>query len=238
MLDNLVKNLDELENIINYSFKNKELLVEALTHNSYSNENNLTYNYERLEFLGDSVLQLIISDYILKNFSGFAEGEMSQLRAYLVSEDYLAYLAREFHLQDFIKLGKGEILSNVHKYPSILADAFESLIAAIYLDSDFYKAKDFVISFFKDSIHIAVKDQLFIDEKGELQRLSQKYFKVMPVYTVIHSSGRDHDKEFTIEVSVNDVIKATAIGKSKKSAEKSAALIAIKMMKKVVDTDQ
>jgi len=229
------KNIDELENIINYSFKDKFLLIEALTHNSYSNENNLDYNYERLEFLGDSVLQLILSDYILKVFSDFNEGEMSQLRAFLVNEEFLSYIACEFYLQDFIKLGKGEKNGPLNQHNSILADIFEALIAAIYLDSNFQTVTDIVIGFFKDTIHIAAKDRLFINEKGELQQISQRYYKVLPIYRVLETTGSEHDKKFTIEVSINDTIKAVATGKNKKIAEKAAALKAIKKAKKILD---
>lgn len=211
-----------LEDKISYIFKNKSLLREALTHSSYSHEKGLSYSYERLEFLGDAVLALIVSEYILNNYKNFDEGYMSQLRAYVVNEKFLSQAAKRIDLSQYVFLGKGESICSLGT-DSILADIFEALIAAIYLDGGYAIVSAIVMSLFKQSIEAAVSEGVFLDEKGEIQKFSQKEYGILPVYTIIKEEGPDHNKIFTVRLDIGGVLFSEGVGKSKKMAEKSAA---------------
>lgn len=217
--------MKELEKYIGYQFKDRRLLKAALTHSSYANENrgNIPYN-ERLEFLGDAVLQLITSEKLFKESSHMAEGKMSKQRAALVCEDALAGYSAEIHLGDFLLLGKGEETSGGRHRPSILADAFEALIGAIFLDGGMDEAKKFVLRFV-DAAHLSLQDY-----KTLLQEIIQKNPGERLSYVVSAEHGPDHDKSFEVQVHLNSNVIGKGTGKSKKQAEQAAAKEALALM--------
>ena len=206
------------ENNIHYTFKNKKLLELALTHSSYANESRTHIEYnERLEFLGDAVLQLITSEKLYKEHPDMPEGRMSKQRAALVCEDALANYSKQISLGAFLFLGKGEENTGGRERPSILADAFEALIGAIFLDGGIENAKKFVLRFLDDKdLHLQE-----IIQKNPGERLS---------YIVVDETGPDHDKNFTVEVKLNSNSIGTGFGKSKKAAEQQAAKEALELM--------
>lgn len=219
---------------LGYNFKDKQLLKTALTHTSFSHErkkNNLENN-ERLEFLGDAVLELIISSYIFKKFNDLTEGEMTKLRASIVCEDSLAKKARELNIGKHIWLGKGEFMTGGNNRDSILADAFEAIIGAIYIDSnDISKAQQFVLTQMADIISEKRKTFELNDCKTYLQEIIQKHSVEPLKYEIIKEEGPAHEKTFTVQVSHKNKQLGTGTGKSKKDAEQSAAFEAIKMLK-------
>ena len=217
--------MKQLEKNIGYHFRDKNLLKTAVTHSSFANENRggLAYN-ERLEFLGDAVLQLITSEKLFKENPDMPEGRMSKQRAALVCEDALAGYSKEIHLGDFMLLGKGEEATGGRNRPSILADAFEALIGAIFLDGNMDNAKRFVLRFL-DAAHASLKDY-----KTLLQEIIQKNPGERLSYVVIGESGPDHDKVFNVEVHLNSNVIGKGTGKSKKQAEQAAAKEALALM--------
>lgn len=225
--------LDELQRVIDYRFKNIELLNRALTHSSYANEHkksNISYN-ERLEFLGDSVLSLVVSDYIYEKYSNYPEGELTKLRATVVCESSLAFIAKKIGLGKYLLLGKGEEVTGGRERESILADAFEAIIGAIYCDNGLDCAKDVIINLFEKTISCAVNDgNLFIDYKTQFQEVLQKTSKSQIAYKIIKEEGPDHNKIFFAEVRVDNRIYGNGFGKSKKEAEQMAAKMAMKRM--------
>ena len=222
--------MSELEEILGYRFKNPELLKNALTHSSYANEahSHLGSN-ERLEFLGDSVLSLIVSEYIYKNFKNLPEGELTKLRASLVCEKSLCGFSKEMRLGDFLLLGKGEMHNHGYERASILADAFEAVLAAIYLDGGFEAAKKHVMRFILPELKDR-DDEVFKDYKTSLQEVIQKNPEERLVYVLTNESGPDHDKRFTVEVHLNSNVIGSGEGKSKKQAEQEAARQALLLM--------
>ncbi|WP_163327571.1 ribonuclease III [Desulfurobacterium thermolithotrophum] len=224
------KSFEELERKINYFFKDKELLKKALTHKSFSFEKDSEENYEVLEFLGDAVIGLIVSEELIKRFPTKTEGELSQIRAFLVSEPSLSELAKTVDLGSYIYLGKGEHLSGGREKSSILCDVFESLFGAIYLDGGFENAKEvFKRNFLIRLWEILEKAVTYKDFKSFLQEVTQKEFKVIPSYSVIKAEGPEHEKIFTVECRVKD-LKTVSTGKSKKSAEQQAAKEMLKVL--------
>lgn len=221
--------MTELEKIINYSFKDDKLLYRALSHSSYANESKSEGSNERLEFLGDAVLSIIVSDRIFKNYKQLPEGELTKIRASLVCEKSLFEFAKEIQLDKFILLGRGEKLNNGNQRPSILSDAFEALIAAIYLDGGLDSATKFVLGFVDKEIstnHI----NSFNDYKTNLQEIIQKNPEEKVEYVLVDECGPDHDKKFTVEVKLNGQTIGTGFAKSKKMAEQNAAKEALLMM--------
>lgn len=218
--------MEEFEKIIGYQFHNKNYLRQALSHSSYANEMRLSKlaNNERLEFLGDAVLELMSSEYIFSNNSEMYEGEMTKLRASLVCEPTLAMCAREIKLGEYILLGKGEIATGGSNRDSILSDAFEAVIGAIYLDGGFTNAKEFVMKFVLDDID---SKKLFFDSKTILQEMVQADYKEPLMYKLIGESGPDHDKVFTVAAIVDGKELSQGSGKTKKAAEQAAAYQAI-----------
>ncbi|MCD7774808.1 MAG: ribonuclease III [Clostridiales bacterium] len=216
------------EQIIGYEFKDKELLNTALTHSSYANEmqNKVKFN-ERLEFLGDSVLGMITAEYFFKNHPEMPEGQLTKLRASMVCEKSLYRFAQTIKLGEFLNLGRGEIHSGGRNRPSILADAFEALIAAIYLDAGFDEAKKFVLGFIANA---AVEDNEIDDYKSALQEIIQKNHGEILEYFMAGESGPDHDKTFTVEVHLNSNVIGVGQGHSKKKAEQMAAKEALRLM--------
>ena len=222
--------LDGFQKIIQYQFNNIGLLKNALTHSSYANEKK-TGNYkdnERLEFLGDAVLELTSSEFIYTGNPDMNEGKMTRLRASIVCEPTLAMCARQIHLQEYIMLGKGEDLTGGRTRDSIISDALEALIGAIYLDGGFANAKEFVKSFILNDLE---SKQLFYDSKTILQEVVQAAHKEV-VYEIIGESGPEHDKDFIASAKVNGMFHVTAKGHTKKHAEQHAAYEALVELKK------
>ncbi len=221
-------NFSEFENIIGYEFKNKSLLETALTHSSYKNEKQLSRDCnERLEFLGDSVLGVITAEYFYKHLSHLPEGEMTKKRAGCACEKSLHGFANEINLGKYILLGKGEENTGGRKRASILADAFEAVIAAIYLDGGLESARNFVLDFVKKA---ADRQLSFVDYKTELQEIIQKNPDEHLTYVLVGESGPDHDKRFEVEVLLNTNVIGCGTGRSKKNAEQQAAKQALELM--------
>ncbi len=222
--------LDHLQQMLPYLFRDDSLLDTALTHRSYVNENpsELRRDNERLEFLGDAVLELCISDLLMKNFPDYQEGPLSQLRAAIVNEQPLAEMAKSFRLGDYLLLGKGEEASGGRCKPSLLANTFEALIAAIYLDGGFEEAAALIRRLFTPLIEEGYRT--YRDYKTTVQQISQHAFKETPRYTLIQEYGPDHSKTFEIQLSISDRIQTTGTGKNKKEAEQRAAEQAIRIL--------
>lgn len=217
--------LDGFQKIIQYQFNNIGLLKNALTHSSYANEKK-TGNYkdnERLEFLGDAVLELTSSEFIYTSNPDMNEGKMTRLRASIVCEPTLAMCARQIHLQEYIMLGKGEDLTGGRTRDSIISDALEALIGAIYLDGGFANAKEFIHRFVLNDLE---NKQLFYDSKTILQELIQGRHEQLS-YELIDESGPDHDKQFTVAVLVDGERVSEGEGHTKKAAEQQAAYQAL-----------
>ncbi len=215
-------NLEELEKNIGYTFKNKELLKQALRHTSYANERNLESN-EKLEFLGDSILEFLSSKYIYNKYTKLREGEMTKVRATVVCEKSLYKVAKLHNFSDFLYLGKSEQKTDGSKRPAILADSVEAVIAAIYLDGGLEEAEKFIIENLKDAILDATKHVGDKDYKTVLQEKLQEHGDVKIEYKTIGESGPDHDKTFEADVEVNGKFLAKGKGKSKKEAQMQAA---------------
>jgi len=220
--------INELQNKINYQFKDEGLLLRALSHSSYANENHTTGgSNERLEFLGDSVLGFITAENFFKNYTDFPEGDLTKLRAQMVCEKSLAGFAREIELGKYLLLGKGEVITGGRERPSIQADAFEALIAAIYLDGGMEQAKTFVLKYIDEAIK---KHQSIKDYKTMLQEVVQRNPGEIIEYVLAGETGPDHDKRFEVEVHLNSNIIGRGVGKSKKRAEQEAAREALELM--------
>ena len=223
------KKTEELEEIIGYHFKNKHYLTQALTHSSYANEKKLGKLgcNERLEFLGDAVLELISSDFLYAKFTQVPEGELTKKRASLVCEPSLAYCAREFGLPQFLLLGKGEDMTGGRNRDSIVSDATEALLGAIYLDGGFASAKEFVLNFILNDIE---HKQLFYDSKTILQEVVQGEHEQL-TYVLTDESGPDHNKSFTVRACIGERVIGSGTGHTKKAAEQEAAYQALLMLK-------
>ena len=222
--------IKEFQEKIGYKFKNEKLIIEALSHSSYANEcKKQRKNNERLEFLGDSVLSVIVSDYIFEHFKHLPEGELTKLRASLVCEQALFDFSKKIDLGKYIFLGKGEEITGGRERPSIVSDAFEAVIAAIYLDGGLKVASKYVLSCIPEDVkpHSVVS---FVDYKTALQEIIQKNPEEKVEYVLTDESGPDHDKKFTVNVMLNSNVIGTGIGKSKKSAEQNAAKEALSLM--------
>ena len=211
---------------IGYKFKDIRLLENALTHSSYANENHKKSN-ERLEFLGDSVLSIIMSDYLYKKMSDTNEGDLSKLRASLVCEQSLDKVARRIGLDEALMLGRGEEMSGGRKRPSIVSDAFEAVLAAIYLDSDIETAKNWLLPLMKDDIEDAIAGRRSDDYKTTLQEKIQKNHAGAISYNLVKEEGQAHLKSFTVQVLLDGKKIGTGTGSSKKEAEQNAAKMAL-----------
>lgn len=214
--------LSFLEKNIGYKFKNIELLKKALTHTSYANEHHIESN-EKLEFLGDSILEFISSKYIYNNYSFLKEGEMTKVRADVVCEKSLHKVALKHNFSDFLFLGKSQIMSGEAVRPAIMADSVEAVIAAIYFDSDLEQAEKFIVDNLKDAIDVASHHVGMKDYKTVLQERLQIHGDVEIKYEILEEKGPDHDKTFVVQVSCDGKKLAVGEGKNKKSAEMDAA---------------
>ena len=215
-------NIEKLEENIRYTFKNKQLLKTALTHTSYAYEHGVQSN-EKLEFLGDSILEFVSSEYMYNKYTNLKEGELTKVRATVVCEKSLYKIAKLHNFSEFLYLGRSEIMTGGNKRPAILADSVEAVIAAMYIDGGLEPAKRFIIDNLKDEIEVATKHVGEKDYKTVLQEELQKNGDVKIEYKIIKEYGPDHDKTFEAEVYLNGKALATGVGKSKKGAEMQAA---------------
>ncbi len=228
---NLMEQMDLIEERIGYVFQKKDLLVLAFVHRSFYNENRekvLEHN-ERLEFLGDSVLNILISEYLYKTFPELSEGQLSHIRAYLIEAAMCAKLLQKLSLIEFILLGKGEKMNEGKNKESIQADLFEALLASIFLDGGLEAARKFFWSHFTEDVALRLKEPVR-NWKAELQDYSQKKHQKTPVYQVLNAHGPDHDKQFEIAVYLEDLELGKGLGSSKKEAEQEAAKKALSFL--------
>ena len=223
--------LSLLEKNIGYKFKNIDLLKNALTHTSYANEHKINSN-EKLEFLGDSILEFISSKYIFNNYPKLKEGEMTKVRATVVCEESLYKIAKKHNFSDFLYLGKSEMKHEGNRKPAIMADSVEAVIAAMYFDSGLDACEKFIVDNLKEDIEIASKNVGIKDHKTILQEKLQVHGNVKIEYEIINEEGPDHDKTFTAEVKLNGKVLAVGKGKNKKHAEMDAADKALKELEK------
>ncbi|MFV0402168.1 MAG: ribonuclease III [Oscillospiraceae bacterium] len=222
------QDIAQLENTIGYTFEEKSYLQTALTHSSYANEvKRSTTNNERQEFLGDAVLSIIVSDFLFRNFR-LPEGDLTKLRASLVCEQSLCEFARSIKLGEYLSLGHGEKQNGGAERDSILADAFEALIAAIYLDNGMDSARAFVIPFVEEMLQ-GGDEQSFQDYKTLLQEIVQQNPEEVISYQLVEESGPDHDKRFVVELMLNSNVVGRGEGRSKKNAEQEAARQALEL---------
>ncbi|MDX9966376.1 MAG: ribonuclease III [Sulfuricurvum sp.] len=223
-----MNDLQALQQQLGYRFENQELLIEALTHKSYKQP----YNNERLEFLGDAVLDLIVGEYLYKKFADFDEGKLSKMRASLVNEGGFTRLANHLNLGEYIYLSNAEENNSGRTKSSLLSNAFEAVMGAIYLETGLEKVREITI-YLLENVHDDISlDSLFKDYKTSLQELTQAHFGITPEYDLIAAHGPDHKKEFEVAVSIDGKRYASACGKSKKQAQQEAAKIALEMLNK------
>ena len=220
--------LDKFQELIGYHFSDEQLLKQALTHSSYANEKHMKKlsDNERLEFLGDAVLEIVSSEFLYKNYPNRSEGQLTKLRASIVCEPTLAMCTEAIHLGDFLFLGKGEDQTGGRRRKSILSDALEAVIGAIYLDGGFANAKEFVLKYILTDIE---HKQLFYDSKTILQEVVQGEHKQLS-YVLLEESGPDHDKNFSVAVMIGDEQISTGVGRTKKAAEQEAAYKALLLL--------
>jgi ribonuclease III len=220
--------LVSLQDRTKYKFLDLKLLNKALTHKSYANEKseNLKHN-ERLEFLGDSVLDILVSEYLVREFSDFAEGALSKIRAAVVNETCLAKLAQKIDLGSYLLLGRGEDLSGGRQKPSILADAFEALAGAVFRDGGLSAASKIFLPLLIEEVEKTAESWSFRDFKSDLQEYTQNKLSCIPSYKVVREIGPDHAKEFEVAVIIKNEERGKGLGRSKKEAEQAAAKIAM-----------
>ena len=229
---NKKKHIEEVEKNLQYSFTRKELLLEALTHKSYYHENREktdVYN-ERLEFLGDSVIGLVIVEFLFLHEQSYNEAVLAKIKSYIVSEPVFAEIAQELSLGESLLLGKGEKSTGGTAKKSILADTFEAVIGAAYLDGGFETVKQIIQRLFSERLMRAMESGDFFDYKTELQEKSQMLFGKLPEYHVIRQEGDEHERIFTVAVSLNEKRLGIASGRRKKEAEALAAKKALKVL--------
>ena len=226
--------LERLEEKIGYCYKKKELLQQALTHSSFANEQkiNKSRDYERLEFLGDAVLELVSSEFLFHSNPDLAEGKLTRLRASMVCEPSLAYCARDLELHEYIRLGKGEEMTGGRHRDSIISDVMEAVIGSLYLDGGFQAAHDFIHRFILTDLEDKI---LFYDAKTVLQEMIQETPQGSLNYRLIKEEGPDHDKVFVVEAYINGKPVSQGQGRTKKAAEQQAAYEAILMLRKQGD---
>jgi len=222
------KNIENLEKDLGYEFQDKKLIIEALTHKSYKQP----YDNERLEFLGDAVLDLVVGEYLYKKFQTSDEGKLSKIRASLVNETGFDKLARALRLGDYILLSNAEENNGGREKSSLLSNAFEAIMGAMYLEAGLETVEKIAIRLIEENHKEISLDSLFRDFKTTLQELTQAQFGITPEYKVLASRGPDHKKEFEVGVFIEDREYARASGKSKKIAQQEAARMAVEMLKK------
>ncbi len=225
--------LNEFEEIIGYQYNDIKLLRQALTHSSFANEKRLDKlaNNERLEFLGDAVLELVTSEFLYKNNSKMHEGDLTKLRASIVCEQTLSLCANDINLGQYIQLGKGEASTGGRDRASILSDAMEAIIGSIYLDGGFTSAKEFIDKFILSDVE---NKQLFFDSKTILQEIVQSEYKDPLTYELIAEEGPDHNKKFTVKALIGEKELEVGVGRTKKAAEQQAAYRSILALRKKI----
>ena len=223
--------LEALQKSIGYKFKNPRLLLQSLTHSSSLNENTALFDdNERLEFLGDAVIDFVATSLLFSEFTELSEGELTRLRSALVRTEQLSHLADKFALGHKIILGRGEEDSGGRQRHSLLCDTFEALVGAIYLDSDIYRVAKFLEPLLLQEARKSLANKSHFDNKSQLQEWAQGTLGETPSYMTIAETGPDHDKEFTVEVIIGEKHFSTGRGKSKQQAEQSAARIALEVV--------
>ena len=223
-----MEQLDSLQDRIKFKFSDINLLNKALTHMSYTNENSETLKHnERLEFLGDSVLDILVSDYLVQEYSEFAEGTLSKIRAAVVNETCLANLAKNIKLGNYLLLGRGEDLSGGREKASILADTFEALAGAVFCDGRLDAAANIFLPLMKEEIVKTAESWSFRDFKSDLQEYTQNKLVCIPSYKVVREIGPDHAKKFEVVVMIKNEVEGKGLGRSKKEAEQAAAKMAM-----------
>ena len=216
---------------LGFEFKNPDLLVTALTHRSYVNEHKKnTEHNERLEFLGDAVLELVSSDFLYRNYDE-PEGIMTALRAALVRTESIGEAGFELGYEPLVRLSKGEKQGSERAHEVIMADCFEAVIGAIYLDQGYEKAREFIAKHILSKIDTILEEETWRDPKSYVQELAQKLDGITPVYRTLKEDGPDHDKTFTVGIYVGDSLKGTGTGHSKQEAQTAAAREAVKKYK-------
>ena len=226
-----MKNLLDLEHKLNYYFNDRNLLKNALLHKSLGNERKeyKNQNNERLELLGDAVLDLIVAEYLYKNYKNASEGTIAKLKAMIVSEPILAKISRQIGIGKFLMLSRGEVMSGGRNRESILADSFEAILGAVYIDSNLDEARVFALSHIKQYIDHIEENEDILDFKSILQEYVQKEFRTVPTYELVAERGPDHMKEFEIQVIVGNY-REKAVARNKKKAEQlSAKALCIKL---------
>ncbi len=224
-------NIKKLEQCLDYQFRNRDLILEALTHKSFKKP----YNNERLEFLGDAVLNLIVGEYLFYKFPDSNEGELSKIRASLVNEKGFTLLANKINLGDYIYMSSAEDRNEGRLKASILSDAFEAIMGAIYIESGIEVLKPIILKLLERSYDKINLDELFSDYKTALQEITQARFGCIPEYRLVKAFGPDHKKEFEMEIYIDDKLYGKAIDKSKKLAQQKVAKIAIDTLKSKKD---
>ena len=226
-----MKSIKEFQQEIGYEFKDESLLKQALTHSSYANEKHMKRlsDNERLEFLGDAILEAVSSEFLFLNYKELPEGDLTRLRASMVCEPTLAFCAKDIRLGEYVFLGKGEDLTGGRQRKSVLSDAMEAVIGAIFLDGGFDEAKKFILTYIMTDIE---HKRMFYDSKTILQEVCQGQFKQNVTYELLSEEGPDHAKKFTVQVLVGREVLGTGTGNTKKSAEQEAAYHGLIRLKK------
>jgi ribonuclease-3 len=233
----MVLPISQLEELLGYEFRNKEILLESITHRSYSAENDIKYDNQRLEFLGDSVLEIVLTEYLFNRYPAAAEGHLTKMRSALVQQDALAYLARKIGLNDYLMMGKGEFDSNGHHRDSTLSDAFESLIGAFYLDAGTLEAvRKFIIPLIEKNYPEPAEKLIDLNPKGALQEYTQKQWNSSPCYNTIEVSGPDHEPSYKVSVSVRGKVIGHGEAVKRKLAESAAARNALIYLNQKVES--
>jgi ribonuclease-3 len=228
----LNKKILKLQEIIEYSFNNLEILITALTHKSYASQADQKNCNERMEFLGDSILSAIVAETLYARYPEYNEGKLSQLKSQIVSAPNLSVWAQEISLGNYILLGKSDDTKEARERGSLLCDVFEAVVGAIYLDCGFEKAKKFILKFLDSKKEIVITDY-----KSKLQEIVQKLYKKIPEYKITREVGPDHNKKFEASVLINNKILGNGVGSSKKGAHQIAAQRALKNIEKFVDVN-
>lgn len=234
MTDNLQEHVDEFAERIGVRFVDASMLQRALTHRSFVNETEEEIrDNERLEFLGDAILDFVVADMLFRRFPDVAEGELTQLRAALVRTDSLAMLASDIQLGEYLLIGKGEENSGGRTRVTNLCRGYEALIGAIYMDRGLEVVKDFVLPSLTKLLDFVLEHSLHKDARSMLQERSQAELRFTPIYRLVDAAGPDHEREFLIEVVVGDIVIGQGVGSSKRSAAQSAARAALQRLEEV-----
>lgn len=229
-MTNLTDTQTPFEEILGVEFHNLDLLTQALTHRSFVNEydgEEEVRDNERLEFLGDAILDVVVADMLFKKFPDVSEGELTQLRAALVKTESLAFLATQFKLGEYLRIGRGEENSGGRERPNNLCRGFEAVIGAMYLDGGFRTVEAFIMPSLLELLDYVLENNLHIDARSELQERTQATLSITPNYRVAGADGPDHAKEFHVEVTLGDVVIGLGIGTSKRAAAQEAARVAL-----------